>query len=197
MNRTFLRLAVLAAAALAPGCLGRTPPSSFYALTPVAGEAPSPGGPAVRIAVVELPQYLRVNQVVTRSGPNELDLAELDRWGGSLDDELGRVLAANLERQVPSDRVASHAWGRGGTFDVSLYLGVRRFEAEGGVVHLEAHWALVGADGETRTARVSRLEASVPGGVGAGYPEVVGAMSTALAQLSDEIAAEIRAATGG
>ncbi len=183
--------AALVAALLAVACLGSTPPSRFYVLAPV-DSAVAPEGavaPSIRVAVVEVPQYLRGNAIVTRPGPNELELADLDRWGGSLDDDFARVLTTNLSRLVPSDRVVQHSWGHDQPFDASLFVDVRRFDAEPGRVVLEAQWTVLDGQDEALVTRVSEHERPIEG---TDYAATVAAMSAALGDLSLDIAEAIR-----
>ena len=83
------------------GC-ANSPPSDFFILTPVAGGAASaaaaPGIEPLSLGVgpVKIPEYLNRAQIVTRPGPNRLDVNEFNRWGGSLAPNISSVIAQNL-----------------------------------------------------------------------------------------------------
>jgi uncharacterized lipoprotein YmbA len=63
---------------------------------------------SVSIAPVEVPDYLDRLQIVTRDGNNGLKLAEFDRWGGSLGENIATVLVENLSLLLGSDRVFTY-----------------------------------------------------------------------------------------
>ena len=194
MTRLRPNSVALGAALLLVGCLGSTPPSRFYVLAPVvAGQAATADSPSVRVAPVELPQYLRGNEIVTRPSPNELILADLDRWGGTLEDDLTRVLTINLARLVPSDHVALHARDTREPFDFTVFVDVRRFEAAADSVVLDAHWTLSDARGRALFSRTSTHSRPTQQ---AGYAAVVAAMSAVLGDLSAEVAESIRSSAG-
>src|SRR5271157_1862130 len=79
------------------GC-ARSPSSKFYQLNEVLNEtsathAVSPDlSQVIAIGPVRIPDYLDRPQIVIRSGKNELKLSEFDRWAGSLESDVSRVL---------------------------------------------------------------------------------------------------------
>ena len=67
---------------LAAGC-AQTPPSNFSTLSSLRsddtqGSGADPEGPTIALGPVKLPQYLDRPQIVTRSSPNRVHLAEFD-----------------------------------------------------------------------------------------------------------------------
>src|SRR3954465_9716490 len=88
------------------GCAGSGPPSRYDVLSATAPESERrPDGPAISVGPVTLAKYLDRPQIVTRPTPNELDVAEFDRWGGRLEDNVAQVLAEDLGRQLGTARV--------------------------------------------------------------------------------------------
>ena len=59
----------------------------------------------VAVGPVAIPDYLDRPQILTRSGPSELQLAEFERWAGSLEKDVSRVLAENLSTLLEKDHV--------------------------------------------------------------------------------------------
>src|SRR5512135_1083107 len=96
-----IAVSALALAVLLCAC-GSTAPSRFYTLSPVAVNAPMDrdplpqGGLTVGVGPVGIPDYLERPHIVTRNGDNGLDLAEYDRWAGSLKQDIMRVLIQDL-----------------------------------------------------------------------------------------------------
>ena len=121
MNR--LNLFAVLLSLLVAGCIGSaTRPSTFYVLStdsaaPVAGrESPAPPL-SLGLGPVELPDVLDRPQIVTRPDSNRVDLAEYDRWGGDLGEDLSRVLAQNLMARLNTDAVLLYPWSSGGRPD--------------------------------------------------------------------------------
>lgn len=190
-------LLAFGALALASAC-GSSPPSRFYLLTPLpddSGEAGAREGDdalTIRLDPVELPRYLNVPEIVTRVGGNELELAEYDRWGESLQDNFGRVLSQNVSVLIGSARVARYVWELPGAADYHVGVAVLRFDAEDGAAILDARWSLArGRPKQTILARSSRHVRPVSG---EGYRATAVAMSATVADLSREIVAAIREA---
>jgi hypothetical protein len=191
-------VAVFAIAALLAlaGCGGNAP-TRYYFLSslPEAGGARSASTPergvAVGVGPVRLPDYLNRPQIVTRTGPNEFQVAEFNQWGGPLEAEFSRVLAENISVLLPADRVAVFPWSMPYLAHYRVQVTVVRFEADpSGQVGLVARWSIVGKDGKLLQSVQSSLREA------AGrqdYEAIVAAMSRALGALSREIAAALQA----
>jgi uncharacterized lipoprotein YmbA len=183
-------LAIAAAA-----CVGSSPPSRFYVLTAV-DEAPDAGQGdlSVHVAAVELPDYLGGPLIVSRVNGNQLAQSEIERWGEPLPEGVARTLVINLAALLPSERVTRFAWELAGEVDRRVVVTIQRYEVEGGQALLEAAWSVTApADGAQLVARRSEHACPVRG---EGYGAAVAAMSTALADLSREIADAIRPSAG-
>ncbi len=171
----------------------------FYTLSPlITPDAPSKTVPVdrgivVAVGPVTVPDYLNRPQILTRSGPSEHRLAEFERWAGSLDEDISRVLAENLSALLSQDNVTVLRWGRGAYPSPAKYrvgVDVTRFEGTvGKSVILAARWFVSGEeDKKILSARESIVKEPV---AGQDYDALVGAMSRALVTLSREIAAAI------
>jgi len=178
------------------GCVGRSDPSRFYVLTAVSrptGGAPSAEGdkgPALGVGPVTLPRYLDRANIVTRRGA-EVEVAEFDRWSEPLNDGVPRVLAANLATLLQTDRILAFPWPGDRVVEHQVVIDVIQFDGTvGGDVLLEARWRVLGPDRKELVLRYSSLRE--PTGE-PGYLGLVGAMSRALAGLSEEVARSIKA----
>jgi uncharacterized lipoprotein YmbA len=191
--------AVVAAAWLvvaAAGCLPRTAPSRFYVLAPtVTAASPAPpageGRPvAIGLGPVRLPAYVDRPQIVTRRGPDEVDLAEFDRWAEPLADSVPRTVAMNLGALLPDDRIALFPWAGSRSVQYQVVIEIVRFDgALGESAFLDARWRVLGPD--RKDVREGHFAGSEPA-AGPGYAAVVAAMSRALGALSRDIAAALR-----
>lgn len=190
--RSPLIAAAIAALALLAAC-SSAPATRLYTLDAVI-EAPSATPQAATkpltlvVTDVRLPQYLDRSQIVTRGGDHRLRIAEFDQWGGNLRDEMMRVLAENLGRLLPGDRVIAAPSPVPLQPDYRLALELHRFELDAdGRVRLAGRWWLTrGSDGAPVAAHdVSFTGAAVGGG---SYEAVVGAMSAVYGELAQAIA---------
>ena len=194
--RRALTTFILGAALLVSGCIdigGDTPPSRFYVLSAVDPQGTlSPDGPAILLGPVALPRYLDRPQIVTRPSPNELSLAEYDRWGGKLDDNVARVLAQDIAVHLNTSRVAVFPREQRLADAVQIAVDVSRFEQVGeqGNVELDVQWSLYPSDRRRAPViGISRVRTPVSG---TGFAATAAAMSAALDQLAQELAAAAR-----
>ncbi len=179
------------------GCAG-SPPAKFYTLSPVVttGEVKSQKGTAgqtlaIGIGPVRLPQHLARKEIVTRTDANQIDLAEYDVWGGSLQDDFSRTLLENLSLLLAGEGISLFPWPGMGALDYRVGVDVMRFEGKrGGGVVLIAHW-IIREERGSKVVRVQTCRIQEPSG-GQGYADMVGGMSRALGRLSQEIGEVIK-----
>jgi uncharacterized protein len=204
-NRCFLFLAIACGlAATLVGCFGTSQSSRFYTLTPPAdrsGTASTDLDTAVVIGPVTIPDYLDRKQIVTRSGRNEIVLAEFDRWGGSLDGEITRVLVAGLAARLNSAHIAVFPWSSTPLFKVkTLYripVSVAGFDGTlGEKVVLNAAWAVF-LRGERQEVGLIAKESTITEEIrGKSYEAMVAAMGKAVERLGKEMADNVSAVIG-
>lgn len=200
-DHVFFRITIFSigiTAFLVAGC-GSSAPSRFYTLSSLkpVGTIQQPAGENVRtiirIGPVDIPDYLDRPQIVTRTSQNELAIAEFDRWGGSLRNDVNRVLIENLSSIFITDNVAVVPWKQytPGAYRVPLTIS-RLDVTPGGNLYLKAQFSIIDKDGKTvTTIRESSIGKPVNG---TGYTVVVTAISDALADLCREIAASMKSA---
>ena len=176
------------------GCAGRSKSSSFYVLSPVAdtefGMKNTSGESSdisIGISPVSLPKYLKKSQIITRTGNNELHLAEFDRWAGKIEEDIGSVIAENLTYFLSTDNVLSFPSMEAIELDYNVKLAISRFDGSlGGQMELVARWAIFDGDGNSLYGvKATHIIEPTKGG---GYADMVAAQSRALASLSRELA---------
>ena len=198
LRKTF-PLLLAACLAISAGCAS-TAPSRFYTLTPMMSpEAPGKAIPAeegkfLAVGPVVLPDYLDRPQILTRTGGNEVILHETERWAGSLQGDVSRVLLENLSGLLAGYRLTAVRWSPAtqpqAPFRHRVGVEILRFEGPaGGTVVLKARYTLYGADGRTVVSVGESTVREAAGGPD--YDSLVAAMSRALATFSREIAAAI------
>jgi len=167
------------------GCSATTP-SKFYTLSsrPGAQAASAPG--TVMVKSVELAKYLDRPQIVRRGGGQQLDISEFDRWPEDAHDMVTRVMVENLSIRLPQSQVFAGSGPLTMNADVTIESEIRRFDPDpDGTVVLAANWLV---QGERKNARLQSEVIRVKSDSNDTSALVV-AMSDALAQLADRIAA--------
>ena len=186
-----LSMALVAIAAA--GC-GRTAQSRFYTLDAVATAEGAPSTSwAVIVGPVSVPASVDRPEFVVQVAANRVEIDEFNRWAAPLGDAIARTVAGNLTVLLGSPRVVTAPLAN---FDANyrVTIDVQRFESvPGEAVVFDAVWAVRGSKGTTgRSGRTTARE-TVPD---ASYDALAAAHSRALATMSGEIAAAIRAAAG-
>jgi uncharacterized protein len=190
------RFAILLSAA-ATACLAAcsTAPARFYTLSSTAtadGAAATPC--VVLVGPVTVPAAVDRSEMVVQVEPNRVDVDEFNRWAAPLNDAIARVVAGDLTVLLATPDVAAAPLANFRP-DYRVTINVQRFESlPGQSVLVDAVWAVHRtADGSTRSGRTTAREAVQ----GESYDALAAAHSRALAQLSGDIAAAIRAASAG
>jgi len=170
-------LASMAALLLLAGCAS-SPPTNFYTLSDTAAEATAPAGVGhVVITGVTIPGEIDRPEIVRRIGPNQLSVAETDRWAASLDDTIRRVLSDDIGRRTP---------GAAGEPQRPVSIDIHEFYGDASCnVTLRAVWTLKQTGAQTNTEEIH-----VPSS-GACPVTLAATMSIALGQLSDRIIAGV------
>jgi uncharacterized protein len=182
-----ISIAMVAVAAC--GC--STKPARFYTLDSTASPD---GAPAAHIAVtvgpVAVPASVDQPEFVVQVASNRVELDEFNRWAAPLGDSIARVVAGDLVVLLGTSDVATSPMAN---FipAYSVTINVQRFEStrNQGVL-LDAVWAVhQTAGGAMRSGRTVAQEAAQ----GDSYDALAAAHSRALARMSGDIAAAIRA----
>ena len=197
----FVGLTLLALA----GCPGNAP-TRLYVLTATTDKpaSTSPEGVAIGVGPITLPKYLDRPQIVTRVAANSLDQANLDQWGGDLNDNITRVVATNLSNLLATDRVSLYPWKDGAPVDFQVTMDISRFEQDkDGSAVLNVFWSIVNPkDGTVLLMRRSSYTQSAgePAASQSDNPRPfdaqAAAMSRDLAQFSHDVAAAITGLKG-
>jgi uncharacterized lipoprotein YmbA len=144
---------------------------------------------------VQLPAYLDRVQIVTRAGPNTIQVADFHHWAAPLDELFARALADNLSLLLPADRVMLFPWTQATPLDYVVTVEVTQFEGTlGGEAGLEARWSIA-KPGGTDVLFLGKTRLREP--ATDGYAAMVSAQSRLVAGLAGEIAAAIKTQVRG
>lgn len=192
--RTHQVLAMAATLALAVGCMSQS--SRFYTLNSTATRnAAPPVNIGIEVGPVTIPRVVDRPQLTLQVAPNRLEIAEFDRWAAPLNDSIARVIAADLAVQLGTTCAATSSLTHT-TPTVQVAIDIQRFESQRDAAHMQgsvlidATWLIRRADGSTVQAGCTQASEPVSG---EGFEAFAAAHSRALAQISGDIAAAIRA----
>jgi uncharacterized lipoprotein YmbA len=179
------------------GCAS-TAPTRFYSLNSLAStetelkDVPTIQHVAIGVGPIEIPDYLDRPHIVTRTGQNEIKIADFNKWAGSLKNDISRVISENLSALLPAGRVYVYPFKSYIPIEYQIVVNISRFEGlSGGKVMLNADWTILGGK-EKRvilTDAVSFSEQTE----GNDYDSLIAAKSRMLANFSRDIAAAINA----
>ena len=190
-------IVTLTAALALAGCA--SPPARFHVLAATA--VPEAGTvltkDAVTVEAVAVPAAVDRPQFVVQLTSNRVVVDEFNRWAAPLPASIARTLAENLSVLLGTPRVVSGPLAA--SFDPAYRVSVdiQRFDSiRGQGVVVDAVWVVrrSAAGGTVTSGRSTLREAAA--GEGGDYEALAAAHSRALAALSRDIAAAIRAEAG-
>ncbi len=183
----------LLAGVMLAGC--SSPEPRFYALAPVPGAAAPARFHDIEIRRPGLAGYLDRSDVVLRFSGYQLGTDSQVRWASPLGEMIGRILAQNLAQRLPGAAVYTDEGAISADPDARVEVDIRRFDpdASGNVV-LDAAYAIERGSSHrplsTQTVRITEQPS------GAGAAQQAAAMSRLLGTLADDIAVDLRRASG-
>jgi uncharacterized lipoprotein YmbA len=198
LGARFLPVILAIVAIFSAGC-ARSQTPRFYTLTSIQPDEVTSkrGSPAqnavIGIGPVTMADYLDQSDLVTRTSDNQLRKAEYDRWAGSFKDDFINILAEDIGFLVPSERIYLYPWRGSVSIGYQVALEIIRCDGRlGEAAHLVARWRVFEGP-EKKLLKMSRSSIREPV-TGPDYAALVAAQSRAIAKLSQEIAAAIKAA---
>jgi len=191
-------LGALAAVLAAGGCFSPRPdPSNFFVLAPVGAAVDNsiaPAGltasssPTIGLGPIKLPEYLDRDEVVTRVGPNRLEVSDKDLWAEPLENNFKHVVAQDLTQSLGTHSITFYPWAGTTRVDYQVRIDVYRFETDPSAnAQLVAHWQVLDGSGKPLYAGDSNLsEQAHPG------EPVAAALSRTVEGLARQIASAIQ-----
>lgn len=176
------------------GCASSSTPPDYFGLyaTNAAPGNFSRSPLTIGMGPVQLPDYLDRSTIVTRLSPTRLQINANQRWAGSLQGEILRVLAANIKSETGSRQVVVFPWGSDVEPDIRFRIVIHAFE--GGTdqgVHLNATWSM--ERDSTDEAVVLRDYDGVEKVTGKDFEALTEAMGRALSAMGHEMATAVMA----
>jgi uncharacterized lipoprotein YmbA len=173
---------------LLAGC-GSSPETHFHTLVAVP-PATSPdatvSGPKLQVGRVGLPSALDRLSMVTMGPGTQVNVSDQDRWVAPLNELVRRALTLDLRARLGDSRVLAPGDTAPDNARI-VALNIQEFSAgASGTLVLDTDWTLGGQSGRNPHTEHTRLEVKA---TSPGPDDMAGAMSRALGQLADRIAA--------
>jgi uncharacterized lipoprotein YmbA len=163
-----------------------SPSPALYTLEVPPGPVRRGGPRVIELRSIGLARYLERSQIVRSSENFRLDVLPNDWWGEPLDAMLGRTLARALTQRLPGSTVYLENGAISTAPDATVQVNVQRLDQDASMaVRLIAQFAVIRRAGDTRGVSLQ-----VPTR-GTGIANLVEAMSEAVGQLADQIAASL------
>jgi uncharacterized lipoprotein YmbA len=181
-------LSALLAAALLAGCVGTTPSTRYYALDTTIISSNIREGTIISVGPFRIPEYLNRPQIVLRGQGANLKVLKFDRWAEPLADSFSRRLYAQLSQQTAKATFVEFSSLAKLDTDYRIIGSVNVFEADAsGTVTLQFYWAMQSKESEFKIApHIVTFSKTVT-------PEDVPAITNAMGELIDELAASMAA----
>jgi len=189
--RSLWRAAVMCMALLAASCA--SPDPRLYTIAPQPGPELSGTPKVVELHHVGVSQYLQRDAIVRSSDGYRVELRSNDWWGEPIDSMLGRVLIEDLSQRLPHVTVFSSSGAINPSPDATVELQVQRMDLDReGKLVLLAQTSVSFKNRPSTDTRSIRISQAPPTADAAGQ---VAAISTAVGQVADRIAAMLTSKT--
>jgi len=187
------------------GCLGKgtQKPTEYYLLQPLNSSMEEQGvaageGIVLGVGPVRARDYLNRPQIVTRTSTNEITIHDFHYWGEPLSTNLTAILAQNLSVFLSTDRIIIFPYRSKQELPLEYQVAVDviRFDGEPGVeAKLLAQYYILEFKENEKKQIVTRQASFSKPLADKSFETLVAAMSELVADLSREIAEEIKAAS--
>jgi len=206
-NRSYLLATVIIVSIFfLGGCLGKGTqrPTEFFLLQPLDSsiekqESAVGEGVVLGIGPVRVRDYLNRPQIVTRTSANEIRIHDFNYWGEPLSTNFTAILAQNLSVLLSTDRILIFPYRSKQELPLEYQVAVDviRFDGEPGVeATLLVQYYIEEVKENQRKKVLTRQPSFKKPLADKSFETLVATMSDLVADLSRDIAEEIKAAAG-
>jgi uncharacterized protein len=187
--------AVIAIGLLTAVAACSSPNPVLYTIAPVPGAQQATSPKVVVLQQIGLERYLERLQIVRSSEDYKLDVMPNDWWGEPLGAMLSRVLVDELQQRLPQSVVISEVGAVSAPADATVTLNIQRMDkdASGNLILSAQAGIIFKGRAAAPVLRSFRFSVTPPS---SGIPGEVAAISTAVGQLADGLAAMLVARPG-
>jgi uncharacterized protein len=164
-----------------------SPSPVLYTIAPVSGAVQSGGPKVVALQQISTARYLERSQIVRSSENYRLDVMSNDWWGEPLGAMVSRVLIEELGQRLPQSTIIGESGAVTASPDTTIELNLQRLDEDAaGNLILQAQASVSFKRRAPPVLRSFRFTVTPPA---PGVPGEVTAISTAVGQLADGLAA--------
>jgi uncharacterized lipoprotein YmbA len=161
----------------------------FYSLSSLPPATATHSKLRIGVGPVQIPRLLTRPQIISRKNSNEINMAELHQWGGSLREEIIQVMTDNLSVLLKTDLIEQYPWKFVFKPHYQVRINIEQLDGKiGKNVTLKARWRLLKNNKELLSKRAF---INTPA-QGKTYGDYVKAQSKALETFSRQIADKIK-----
>lgn len=188
------------------GC--SSPKTTYYTLhaDPIPPALAGAKNTRVMVGPVSLPEMIDQPQIVALGSDNQMQVYEYNRWAGSLKSDIGRVIAANLARDLGTSNVWNFAQSTQTNFDYQVLVDVQNLQSKSDdSVLVDVLWTIKPANAKNKpveknanadsglktTSLMGRSLVREPV-TGSGINALVEAQTRAFVKVSHEIAQAVK-----
>ncbi len=190
VNNIFKKLSVILLLLSLTAC-GTSPKTNFYLLSSDNDIEKSPDGNiSIGIWQIALPELIDRPEIVTKTGPYTIDMADFHRWAGSLENNVTILIAEELSHNLNTGYIVISPWSSYRNLDYQIKVHIREFTGElGGESKLEGAYVILNGKGNKKFLEQSfSLKEKAKG---KGYDDLVSAMSQLVIRLSAQISSAV------
>jgi len=190
VNYMFRKLSVILLVLLLSAC-GTSPKTNFYLLSSDNDiESNTSEDISIGLWQINLPELIDRPEIVTRTGPYTIDMADFHRWAGDLENNVSILIAEELSHNLNTGYVTISPWPSYRNLDYQIKVLIREFTGElGGESKLEGAYIILNGKGNKKILDENfALKEKTKGG---NYSDMVSAMSRLVIHLSAQISAAI------
>jgi len=166
---------------------GVSPRTNFYLLSSERNTLSNvSGNVAIGVWKVNLPDLIDRPEMVTRTGPYTIDMADFHRWAGGLGSNVTLLIANELAYNLETAYVDVSPWSSYRNFDYQIKVHIRQFDGElGGESSLVGTFLILNGKGDKQILEESfSFKENVND---KNYSQLASAMSKLVIRLSDKI----------
>jgi uncharacterized lipoprotein YmbA len=161
----------------------------FYSLSSLPPVLATHSKLRIGVGPVQIPRLLTRPQIVSRKNSNEINMAELHQWGGSLREEIIQVMTDNLSALLKTNLIEQYPWKFAFKPHYQVRINIERLDGKiGKNVTLKARWHLLKNNKEL----LSKHAFINTPAQGKTYRDYIKAQSKALETFSRQIADKIK-----
>jgi len=190
MNK-FRKLSLIFLTILLSAC-GTSPKTHFYLLSAERNtDITTTDKISIGVWKVNVPELIDRPEIVTRTGPHTINLADFHRWAGGLSNNMSLLIANELSYNLQTGHVDVSPWSAYRNFDYQVKVHIREFDSvPGGTGSIKGAFVILNGKGNKKLLeeRFSFKETVK----GESYSEIAATMSRLVVSLSAKISQAIK-----